>query len=77
MSTPRHTYNTLPPRPEYISKVLKALSKNGNLTESEIVAKSGLTKTQALCALVELIKLGNVIKIDDTKFYTLTNTNKE
>lgn len=77
MSIPRHTYNTLPPRPEYISKVLKALSRNGNLTEVEIVAKSGLTKTQALCALVELMKQGHVSKVDDTKFYTLTNTQED
>ncbi len=77
MSIPRHTYNTLPPRPEYIKKVLKALSRNGNLTEVEIVAESGLTKTQALCALVELMKQGNVSKVDGTKFYTLTNTHKD
>lgn len=71
MSTPRHTFNTLPAKPEYLSKVLKALSDGRELSEKDIVLISGLTKTQALCALVELVKTGKVMKIESLKRYKL------
>jgi len=71
MSIPRHTFNTLPPKPVYLSKVLNALEKSSDLSEKEIVVQTGLTKTQALCALVELVKSGRVEKIESTKRYRL------
>ncbi len=71
MSVPRHTFNTLPPKPAYLSKVLNALEKSTDLSEKEIVLQTGLTKTQALCALVELVKSGRVEKIESTKCYRL------
>jgi len=74
MSILRHTFNTLPPKPEYVRKVVSVLSKTKELSEKDIVLRSGLTKTQTLCALVELIKIGSVIKIEKTKFYSLKSS---
>lgn len=71
MSTPRHTFNTLPAKPEYLTKVLKALSNGSELSEKDIVLISGLTKTQTLCALFELVKTGKVTKIESSKRYKL------
>lgn len=71
MSVPRHTFNSLPPKPAYLSKVLNALSNSTDLSEKEIVLHTGLTKTQALCALVELVKTEKVRKIESTKRYSL------
>lgn len=73
MSTPRHTFNTLPPKPEYLAKVLSALSKGSELSEKDLVLRTGLTKTQALCALIELVKNKKVMKSDDTKRYSLAS----
>lgn len=71
MSTPRHTFNTLPPKPEYLAKVLSALSKGSELSEKDLILRTGLTKTQALCALVELVTTKKVTKSEDTKRYSL------
>ena len=71
MSVPRHTFNILPPKPAYLSKVLRSLAKSVDLSEMEIVSKTGLTKTQAICALVELVKTGKVEKIESTKRYRI------
>ena len=71
MSIPRHTYNALPPKPEYVRKVVGVLSKTTELSERDIALKSGLTKTQSLCALVELIKGGKVTKNEKSKCYGL------
>ena len=71
MSIPRHTFNTLPPKPEYIRKVVAVLSRTDKLSERDIALKSGLTKTQSLCALFELIKVGKVTKNEKSKCYGL------
>lgn len=67
----RHTFNTLPPKPEYLAKVLSALSKDSELSEKDLVLRTGLTKTQALCALIELVKNKKVTKSEDTKRYSI------
>jgi hypothetical protein len=72
MSIPRHSFNTLPAKPEYISKVLNVLSKTHELNERDLALRSGLTKTQSLCALLELIKVGKVAKNENSKCYRLT-----
>jgi DNA-binding IclR family transcriptional regulator len=74
MSVPRHTFNSLPPKPAYLSKVLNALEKSTGLSEKEIVLQTGLTKTQALCALGELVKYGRVERNESTKRYSLIET---
>ncbi len=71
MSSPRHTFNTLPPKPEYLAKVLSALAKGSEMSEKDLVLRTGLTKTQALCALIELVKSNKVKKLVDTKRYCL------
>jgi hypothetical protein len=73
MSIPRHSFNTLPPKPEYVGKVVNALSKTAELSERDIVLRTGLTKTQTLCALLDLIKVGKVNKNEKSKRYHLTN----
>jgi hypothetical protein len=71
MSFPNNSFNTLPAKPEYISKVLGVFHKGTKVTEKELVLRSGLTKTQALCALIELIKTGKVKKDGSANSYTL------
>jgi hypothetical protein len=71
MLIPRHSFNTLPPKPEYIRKVIGVLSMTDELSERGIAHKTGLTKTQSLCALLELIKTGKVTKNEKSKRYRL------
>lgn len=61
-------FNKLPPKPEYLSKVKQALNAHSSLSEREIVTATGLTKTQALCAVDSLIKDGTVVRTADKKF---------
>ncbi len=49
-------FSTLPPKPEYISKINKVLSNGELLTLSEIQAKAKLTRTQVTCTLDLLIQ---------------------
>jgi DNA-binding IclR family transcriptional regulator len=53
---------------------LNALEKSTGLSEKEIVLQTGLTKTQALCALGELVKYGRVERNESTKRYSLIET---
>lgn len=65
-------YNTLPPRPEYVEKVKKCLAKRNGRTEQSIVKATGLTKTQALCA-IDVMVSKNEIYTEGTprKFFLL------
>jgi len=74
MTIPRHTFNTLPAKPSYLKKVLSALTAKDGMTEREIVNATGLTKTQALCALADLVKDNIVAKDESTKRYVLLET---
>lgn len=56
--------NKLPPRKEYLTKVLQALSC-AESSEKELIEATGLTKTQVLCALEALI--GQKVVIKDLK----------
>lgn len=56
-------FNTLPPKPEYLKKVRVVLNRTaGPLRLADLVAETGLTNTQALCALDVLIKSGEALK---------------
>ena len=56
-------FNTLPPKPEHIKKIRFVLNRaNGPLKLADLVAETGLTNTQALCALDLLIKIGEAHK---------------
>jgi hypothetical protein len=61
-------FNKLPPKPEYIDKIKASLHSNGSQTERELVASTGLTKTQALCALDVLISEGTVLRASNKQF---------
>lgn len=66
-----HTFNTLPPKPEHIVKVMKAIMGAEFLGEKDLVAKTGLTKTQMLCALNSLLVSGKVMKDVKTKMFSI------
>jgi hypothetical protein len=56
-------FNFLPPKPEYIDKVRAALVKRGKATRlADLVASTGLSRTQALCALQAMVRDGEVFK---------------
>ena len=58
--------NKLPPKKIHLDRVKAALTKHGNLKQSQLVAISRLTKTQTLCALDRLL-LEKEIKFDPVK----------
>lgn len=62
-------FNTLPPRKEYLSKVMRALTRDSALSERELIDVTGLTKTQLLCALEALIAQGSVNKMPDRMYF--------
>ena len=56
-------YNKLPPKPEYIAKVVAVLHKNPDSRPVDIEKKTGLTKTQVMCTLEQLIRERKVLVI--------------
>lgn len=63
MSTRLDRFNTLPPKPEHLKRVRVAIgTAAASIKLSELVAQTGLTNTQALCALDLLIKNGEAVK---------------
>ena len=71
MSIPRHNFNTLQSKPEYVRKVVGVFSKTTELSERDIAFKSRQKKTQSLCALLELIEVGKITKNEKSKCYGL------
>ena len=59
-------YNKLPPKPHYLTAVLKALAGEETMSLIKIAKTSGLTQTQAACALEKLIAEGAVRSINKT-----------
>jgi len=55
------TYNKLPPRPEYINKIIVVLSKYTELRPIDIERKTKLTKTQVMCSLDQLLEEGKIV----------------
>ena len=53
-------YNKLPPKPEYMKKILGALSDGGELSKKDLQTRSGLTMTQLGCSLEVLLANGTV-----------------
>ena len=76
MSTRLDRFNTLPPRPEHSKKVVSFLRKGGEIVLSEIVAGTGLTRTQVLCALDAMVRAGQVKKATKTWAFTLVTPNQ-
>jgi hypothetical protein len=54
------TFNTLPPRAEHLAAVKAVLQKRQSLSLGALLSETGLTKTQALCALDLFILQGAV-----------------
>ena len=59
-----NNFNSLPPKPEYISEVIKLIALNKSLTLHEAAQKSKYSRTQLECALVKLIR-ENKVKTTD------------
>lgn len=55
-------FNTLPARPEYLKKVTSALKRRSELKVADLVQATGMTRTQVMCALEELVRQGKVIQ---------------
>ena len=63
MRTRLDKFNTLPPKPEHLKKVRRALAKVDSAQKvSDLVAQTGLSNTQVLCALDLMIRNGEVVK---------------
>jgi len=60
-------FNRLPARPEYIEAVRKALAQGGELGLQATSRLSGLSQTQAACALEELVDSGKVVGRQQSK----------
>lgn len=54
-------FNTLPARPEHVEAVLAELSEDSVLKLAVLMRRTGLTKTQTLCALQKLVNDGLVM----------------
>jgi DNA-binding IclR family transcriptional regulator len=59
-------FNDLPPKPEYVAKIKAAFQGHQSLRLAELIAKTGLTKTQVLCAVQPLIKEGLIERKKET-----------
>lgn len=64
-----HSFNKLPPKPEYLKKIQTAFAKKEYLSEQELIKNTKLTKTQVLCALEELINRGEVVRESKSSLY--------
>ncbi len=60
-------FNSLPAKPEHILMVRRALKPQKEFSVSELIMATGLTKTQLLCSLEELIKSGEAVRNLETK----------
>lgn len=58
-ATPKFYRSDLPPRPQDIERVRKTLSR-GTMSRRDLIERSGLTQTRALCAVDALIASGEV-----------------
>jgi hypothetical protein len=68
MSTTLTPFNRLPPRGEYIEKVMDCLTQHGKLSCTELMRLTGLSKTQVMCALEAKICDGTVHRILADKY---------
>jgi DNA-binding IclR family transcriptional regulator len=71
MSTRLDKFNTLPPRPEHSKKVMNFLRGREEQTLANIVAETGLSRTQVLCVLDPLVRTGQVKKASKSLAFTL------
>ncbi len=65
-------FNNLPPRPEYVAKVKAAFQQHESLTLASLIANTGLSKTQVLCAIGPLIKEGFIDRKERTNLFRRT-----
>jgi hypothetical protein len=64
-------FNKLPPRPAYLVTLRNIFQQKDRITESELIRLSGLTKTQALCAIAELMRTQEIQMVGKQKEYAL------
>jgi DNA-binding IclR family transcriptional regulator len=56
------TFNSLPPKPEHLASVQRAFAREKEVSLATLLDMTGLSKTQAMCALNELMSQGIVEK---------------
>jgi hypothetical protein len=67
-------FNTLPPKKEYIDLILKQLDK-GECTITNLIRRTGLTKTQVGCAVDKLVADKKVISCKkSSKIFYMINS---
>lgn len=71
------SFNTLPPKPQHLEKVLAALRLSEIVQLKDLISQTGLTRTQTLCALDALIKSGKVNKTPAAQAFSLTESSKD
>lgn len=70
-------FNSLPPKPEYINKVLAMLEKHPDSRLMDIERKTRLTKTQVMCTIKELLKEKKIETINgNSRRYRLIEKSK-
>lgn len=69
-----NTFNALPPKAQYLTKVRMALTGGASCSEKELIFRTGLTKTQLLCAVQALQLLQEVDWNNETRKYQLLKT---
>lgn len=73
---PLAPFNSLPPRPEYIEKVITCLTKE-DLQLAGLISKTKLTRTQVACTLDSLIakkKVSEYYSSDKRKVFQLVES---
>jgi len=71
------SFNTLPPKPQHIEKVLAVLRSTKTIQIKDLVILTRLTRTQALCALEALMKSGEVTKMQTIQVFSLVDASDE
>jgi hypothetical protein len=72
MSNRLDRFNSLPPKPMHSKRVRSLLGGGDEFNVSEIVARTGLTRTQVLCALDPMVRDGEVIKWKNSMRFRLS-----
>lgn len=71
-------FNSLPPKPEHIRKVRAVLRASiAPIKLAQLVSQTGLTNTQALCALDLMTKTGEVLKEGGSNTFYIVNSKDE
>lgn len=63
-------FNDLPPRPDHIAKIRRALHSHEGATVAQLVNRTGLSRTAVLSALEALLATGHAAKEPNALVFT-------